>query len=296
MDNYDDMTLYVAMVEHAGETESCIQPFWTNAATIGAAIERIADGAMISGFPNQWFIVELDPYRQSLPVDAISVTADVWHAKIRHHFPSGYSFRLPSGVIKSCLEGEFELSEMVPGVISTETGRSIRIDAVVEAGALLDTYLKLVRTLGVYRVSWIKCHDDWESGGEVVYVNESIDRADLLESFMGRFKLEQVFKGHVTKTAVAKEGSTNGNLTDHKTIQVWSTNRDLCNSLVASLRATGLPSTERLIAIDHGFHHWHYRPTKSRDRKSLVTALRAEGFSPWQPKPLAVPDEDGRST
>jgi len=284
------MTLFVAMVEHEGKSESFIQAFWSNAPTLGAAIDRIVAGTAVVDLPTPWFIAEMDPYRDQLPSHAVQVLEDVWQSDTRHAFPaSASSFRLPRGVVKSCLKGDFDLEEIVPGFHISEHDRSIRISAVIEAEGLLDAYLALVRTLGTYQVSWIKLHDDWDDAGEIAYVNESINRGDLLESFLAKYDMDVMANGHVTITAFAAEGSTNVNLSDHKTIEIWSTSREQTNALITSLHAAGIPSTERLVAIDQGFHHWHYRPGSSRDRAGLIAALKDDGFTPWQPKPLARP-------
>lgn len=284
------MTLYIALVEHAGESGSFLQTFWCDAATIGAAIGRITAGATVAGVPPPSFIAELDPFGAALPDEAGRILDDVWCAEESHWFPSEYQFRLPNGVVKSYRDGEFDLSEMLPGFALSEHGPSIQLEAVVEAPALLDTYLGLVRALGTYDVSWITLQDDWEDGGEIAYVNEAIGRADLLQRFLARHRLDLVDNGHVTITAFARAGSTNVNLTDHKTIEVWTTSRDICNTLVDALRSAGIPPTDRLVSIEDRFHHWHYRPAGSRDRAGLISLLRSEGFSPWHPKPHAEPD------
>lgn len=281
------MTLYVAMVEHESDEDSFLQMFWVEAGHIGAALDRVAVLLPIAGVPEPWFITEIDPCRSEMPSNAEALAADAWYAETRHQYPAEYAFRLPAGIIKSNVDGDHELADIIPGFSVSEEGPSIVIEAVVAAAEVLDTYLSLVESLGRFKVSWVKMQPDWEEGGEIAYVNESLNNASLMRALLERKDLDLVRNGHVTITAFAHEGSTNVSLTDHKTIEIWSTSHDLCNRVSRVLQRRGLPRSERLISIEHGFHHWHYRPDAAPDRAGLIAALTADGFRSWQPKPLA---------
>lgn len=280
------MTLYTAMVDHAADGHGVVQVYWAEADTIGEALGRIAAALPLTGFPQPWYISEIDPYRSPLPAIAMELCADVWHADTRHGFPEEYIFRLPVGIIKSCVDGEHDLGEIRPGHRCRETGASIVIDAVVLKEDLLERYLALVALFGRFRVSWFKLQPDWEDGGDATYVNEAINDARLLGDLLVEHRQDLAENGHLTVTAFVQDGSTNINLTDHKTIEVWTTSRDIANRVVGALQAAGLPALDPLISIEAGFHHWHYRPRGSRTRAQLVSMLTDRGFTRWQPKPL----------
>lgn len=279
------MTLYTAMVDHAEDGKGILQVFWSEADTIGEALARIGSALPLAGFPEPWHISELDPYRTPLPSIANVVCPSVWCADTRHGFPQEYTFCLPVGVIKSCEDGKFELRQIRPGYCCRETGDSIVIDAVVAKEDLLDRYLAVVALFGQYRVSWFKFQPGWEKGGDATYVNEAINDARLLGELLADQRQDLFENGHLTVTAFVQEGSTNINLTDHKTIEVWTTSRDIANRVVGVLQASGLPALDPLISIEAGFHHWHYRPHGSRSRPELIDGLKSLGFSAWQPKP-----------
>lgn len=280
------MTLYTAMVDHAEDGRGVVQVFWAEADTIGEALARIADALPLAGFPEPWHISELDPYRTPLPAIAEAVCADVWCADTRHEFPEETVFRLPVGIIKSCVDGEYEANQIRPGYVCRETGSSIVIEAVVAKDDLLERYLALVALFGRLRVSWFMFQPDWEQGGAATYVNEAINDARLLGDLLAEHRLDLFENGHLTVTAFVQEGSTNINLTDHKTIAVWTTSRDIANRVVGALQAANLPALDPLISIEAGFHHWHYRPRGSRSRAELTKLLSDRGFTRWEPKPL----------
>jgi hypothetical protein len=67
---------------------------------------------------------EADPYDfDILPETAITDDGgDTYVAEAIHSFPTEYNFNLPYGVIHSCLEGDYETSDIAPGYQVTIAG------------------------------------------------------------------------------------------------------------------------------------------------------------------------------
>jgi hypothetical protein len=280
------MDFYTSLIESAGVEKSYVQVYWAWGAHLGEAIHKMKARAVAQGVDSP-LLVEADPYIfSSLPDTAVSENkGEMYYAGERHFFPPTACYRLPDGVVKSCIEGEYELEDIEAGYqLSELDDELIEVSAVVEEKDLLKVYLAVVGALSEIRVFWVKLQDDWEDAGkEEIYVNERLDSLEAIAQFIRSNPLNTIRNGHVTLTTYATAGATNVSISDHKTIDILTYDRLVAGKVCAVLGGYGLNEKENLISISRGFHHWHYRHPEAFNRHDLIDMLHTQGFSYWNP-------------
>ena len=280
------MDFYTCLIECTEGKKSYVQVYWAWASHLGEALHKMKERAIALGVGSP-ILVEADPFDfSSLPSTAVSEdNGDTYFADTHHFFPPTPCFRLPYGVVNSCIEGEYELEEIEVGYEVDELDDElIEVSAVVEEKDLLKVYLSVVGALSDIRVFWVKLHDDWEDAGkEEMYVNEQLTSLESITQFIQTNLLNTVQNGHVTLTSYATEGATNVNISDHKTIDVLTYDRQVADKLCEVLSSYGLNEKDNLISIKRGFHHWHYRHPEAFNRHDLIDMLYMQGFSYWNP-------------
>lgn len=282
------MEFYTALAKWSGGKVSYFRAFWTWADQIGVAIENIlrcAEGMRIPA-PR---VAELDPFEfEDLPNTAFSDDGVTYVSDTSHSFPTELSFELPSGVVFSSIEGPHDVGEIDVGYSVDEPDEGLTtLRAVVDEESLVGTYLHLVEALPDIQVFWIKLHADWEDDKEEMYTTEALNEVQKIERFLSETSADTVLNGHVTITTYSKTGATNLNIDDHKMIVVLSYDSVQIDSLGLALESRGVFKREQLIGVDQEFHHWHYRPSRSRTRKELITALEEKGFVKREPEEKA---------
>jgi hypothetical protein len=280
------MDFYTSLVECAEGEKSHVQVYWAWGAHLGEALHKMKARAEALGGGSP-IIVEADPYIfDSLPDTAVSEdNGETYVADNRHFFPPTACYRLPHGVVKSCIEGEYELEDIETGYELDESDDElIEVSAVVEETDLSKVYLAVVGALSDIRVFWVKLHDDWEDAGkEEMYVNEQLTSLDAITRFIETNPLNTIRNGHVTLTTYAAAGATNVNIGDHKTIDILTYDKLVAGKVCEVLSSCGLNERENLVSIKYGFHHWHYRHPEAFNRPDLIDMLYTQGFSYWNP-------------
>jgi hypothetical protein len=282
----EDKTFFTILVESPGPDYSFIRVFWAWADHLGVAIERVlrsCDRAGLKGAVAR----EADPYDfTTLPGH---VTRDdkpgVFFDKSRHYFPAEESLTPPVGIIKSCMEGEFEDALIREGfsLIEREDGLH-EVEVVVGRDRLFDTFVDLVKLLPSIRVFWVKLSADWEDAGrEEFWVNEALNTPELIADYLKVNARDTVSNGHVTLTAYSRAGQTNLSIDSHKTIKVLTKSKRVRGRMAAALKRLGFGEAAELHSLEYGYYHWHYRPARSKSRARLVAALKRDGFSTWDP-------------
>lgn len=283
----EKMEFYTCLIEWSEGSTSYVRVFWAWASHLGAALEKMRKLAKDIGIENP-VLSQTDPYElDNLPATAITEDGGLTYVSDTvHSFPTESSFALPYGVIHSCLEGEHEMDEIVPGFeISENEGGLVELEAVVEESNLIRIYLDAVATLSDVRVFWIKIHDDWENvGKEEIYINEELVSQKAIGKFIEKHKLNTVQNGHVTLTTYSDEGQTNLNINDHKMIVATSYDKNVIDGIAGVFRKHWLNMRQDLISVQYGFHHWHYRHSEAKKRSALIDLLQEEGFVIWEPQ------------
>jgi hypothetical protein len=279
-------TLYTCLIDEHTEDEAFVQVYWSHAAHIGAAIEKMIAAAYRNGLthpePRQ-----LDPYdiKNVKGVVVPGSDSETFWSKGRYYFPPEPVFTLPYGVIGSCLEGDHDLDAIIPGYTrhKDKQGKTT-IEVNVEREDLLPLYDRLLKLRDTYRVFWYLIHNHWDDTKDQFLVNETLSKPKTILAHLAENKLDSISNGYVTLTAFNKEGATNLNISDHKRIIILTYSDKLASDYCSALKAFGYSKKKELVSIQQGIHHWHFRHPKSHSRSGLVKHLRSIGFTDWHPK------------
>lgn len=259
--------------------------FFVWAEDIGEAISRAVSSAKKLGIRDP-LVENVDYYDfASLHQDANPVVeGESYASKYTHYFPTRYYYKLPNGVVFALGEKEDDDEDKIRPSFKNwkDEDGLITIEAVVEADDLLEVYLELISVMSEIRAFWVKFHEDWESTGETIYVNEKLDSANRIETFLKKNKIDTLWNGYVILTTYFDEGATNLNISDHKTIEVLTYSKKTASKVVNVLRRRGLKRPRNFIRVSAGIHHWHYRHPNGRGREALADKLTEQGFRVWK--------------
>jgi hypothetical protein len=283
-----EKTFFTILIESHAPEESFIQVFWSWANHLGEAIEKVLKACIRMGIENAT-ASEADPYDfAALPDHVIhDEKLNIFFAEARHYFPTSpeKSFTPPTGIIKSCLDGDLDYELIRHGFSQTKREDGLyEVEAVVGRDNLFDTFVELAKKLPSIKVFWIKIAADWEDKGlEEFWVNEDLNCVELIADFMTAHAKDTIANGHVSLTAYSQRGQTNLLIDTHKTIKVLTKSAKVQSKMVAGLKRLGFEEVSELYSLEYGYYHWHYRPAKSKSRTRLVRALKREGFTAWSP-------------
>jgi hypothetical protein len=279
-------TFYTALIEWSDSSRGYVQVFWAWADHIGEAIAKMLACAQRRGIV-QPVAGQLDPYHfDTLPASTSTDDEGVTYAADHiHSFPPEQEYQLPTGVIASCREGDYDITDIQTGFTKREAADGlVDIRAVVKADNLLPVYAALISTLDTIRVFWIEFQADWEADNlKAMYVNEMLDEVPKISRFLQSYHRDTVEHGHITLTTYAEQGATNISITDHKIIRVLSYDQPQVEACIQALQTHQLAYQDPLITVEQGIYHWHYRPPLGLDRQGMIDWLSEEGFTYWQP-------------
>ncbi|HRH43814.1 MAG TPA: hypothetical protein PKY82_19435 [Pyrinomonadaceae bacterium] len=279
------MNFYNCLIEWSEGKDSNLRNFWVWAKDLGEAIEKVckcADKLDIKNpIPRYFDFFDFD----ELPEEVFSIDEEeTFVADEFHIFPIEDCYKIPTGVILSFEECEFEDTQIKLGydVIDYDSGL-IEVEAVVKEDDILRIYLDLITVLPEIRVVMVKLQEDWEAkNNEEIFINEQIAAAELIKNFIEINKIDTLQNGHVTLTTYFDEGQTNINISDHKTLVIMSYDKKIIERVRKILKKYGLRKKKNLICLSRGFHHWHYKPHNALNRKDLIKKLKKQGFTKWK--------------
>lgn len=277
--------LFKVMIESVEPENSFFQVFWSLATHIGAAIDTILSACVRMGINNpsarEVDCVEFD----SLPENAVrNKRLKVWHAPVRHYFPTEKAFIAPAGIIESGRKGEYDYELIREGFRLPEIEEgTYEVELAVERDKLFDVFVELMKRLPSIRVFWIKLAADWENQNrEEFWTNESLNTAELITSFLKTHWNDTVANGHVALTTYGDPGQTNLTIDTHKTIKVLTKSAEMQQTMASALKSLGFEELPEFHSLEYCFYHWHYRPTQSKSRTRLIAAMKKWGFSLWK--------------
>ena len=280
-----DEGLFRIMVESIEPEESFVQMFWSPAPYPGQAIDSVLRASVRLGMRKP-IARELDV------VDPSSVPAESYHDKKSNvfyalecfSFPTEESFIAPLGIIASSEKGEHDYEQIREGFSLTKTEENIyELEAVIERDNLLNAFFELIKRLPSIEVFWIRIAADWEERGrEEFWTNEDLNTFDSITSFLTTHFNDTVANGHVALTVYSDVGQTNLSIDTHKTIVVLTKSAKMQRTMAATLRRLGFEELSEFYSLRYNYHHWHYRPARSKSRTSLIAALKRNGFNLWK--------------
>lgn len=269
--------------------DAFIQVFWIWARDIGDAIDRVAAVARDAEGIADPLPSEADRFDYaSLPDDAREIGGTrVFTTGARFHYPADEPvFRLPRGVILSCLDGDYDPDELRAGYCRRDDDGLLCMDCVVPDGMLEEAFHAMVKALPSIRVSWIECSSEWEDAETAqFYSNEELNSPSRIRSFLRDETANVLRNGMVKFTVYSDVGQTNLLVTDHKELGLLTYSEEVADAMRRTLDRMGLEENNDLKSISRGLHHWHYRPADALPRLAFVEHLLAAGFSLWKELP-----------
>ncbi|HLU39580.1 MAG TPA: hypothetical protein VK081_09350 [Planctomycetota bacterium] len=270
------------------------QAYWTDAPSLGRAIERVLHVAEMCGvrdpiaraaepLPDYLLLHEACCDSARDPSDRAGLlpppegerwptpTADVQCAA-RCYFPAQARFVPPTGAIESCVATDLALARMRSGWMRRPGNRVVAMPAHDQLEPAFAALLELAGALRSVSVDWVWCRRRrlaWRAtsthmrqpGSFVQFVREH--RASLLES------------GFVALSAVG-EGGTRIRLDEHKVLFV-ATRAHQVELVERELRLAGLRARDSLTLI-RDFPHHHFRPRGAFGMNRLRALLVRQGF------------------
>ena len=284
---------YWVMIESVEPEYSFFQTFWTPAPHPGHAIDSVLRACAHLGIRNP-IAIELDLSAPDLVPDKsfLEEKTNVYYALERYSFPTEKSFIPPFGIIGSRGKGKHGYNRIREGFFLEKQEPNIyEVEAVVERDNLLNTFFELIKRLPSIQVSWIRIAADWENRGrEQFWTNEDLNSIESITSYLTTNFSDTVANGHVAFTVYSDVGQTNLSIDTHKTIVVLTKSAKVQQRMAAGFRRLGFPELSKFYSLKYNYHHWHYRPTRSKSRERLVAALKRSGFTLWRDE--EVEDEE----
>jgi hypothetical protein len=283
------MTLYVVMIEYTEGETSYIQTHWASADSIGNAIDAVVAEGKINGIqcpiPRQ-----IDPYDISnLPDEGISrgENESVMFSETVHSFPADdVMINLPYGIIPSCIEGEFDYSEILSGYTRTKLdGNLHKISMIVSDDDILTAYMNLLEREREYKVLMIELHSHYQNDKiNEIYTNEKLATFQNICDFITGNSNDIIKNGHVGVVSYLDKGKTNIKLSDHKMIEIIGYDSNVIEQYGHLINTMGFPYLDRFVSINDRMHHWHYRPAASKNKSELTNHITGLGFNLWKRK------------
>jgi hypothetical protein len=277
--------LFSVLIESIASTNSFFQTFWCQAAHPGAAIDTVLKACIRLGVRNpQARILDSTDFK-SLPKNAINNRKlNVFYSPVRNYFPTEKSFIAPHGIIEANEKGKYDYELIQEGFALTKTELGIyNVEAVIERDNLAHVFFLLINRLPSIRVFWIKIAADWEDHGRgEFWTNEDLNTEESIRHYLTSHPRDTIANGHLALTVFSDAGQTNLTIDTHKTIKVLTKSAALQGRMAAQLRRLGFKQLNNFYSLEYGYHHWHYRPKRSKSRTRLVAALKNDGFALWR--------------
>lgn len=278
-------TLFRVLIESIEPEQSFFQQFWRPATHPGQAIDRVLIACRHLGITNP-IARELDCSEfNSLPKGTIrDRKLNVLYAPERAYFQTENSFIAPLGIIEDAQKGEFDYQLIREGFDLSKTDADIyEVEAVIERDKLFSTFIELIKRLPSIRTFWFKIAGDWEDWGRVEFwTNEALNTPQAIKRYLTTHQNDTLANGHIALTVYSNAGQTNLLIDTHKTIKVLTKSAVVQRKMAAALRSLGYKELQDLHSLEHGYHHWHYRPARSKSRTRLIAALKNDGFTLWK--------------
>ena len=277
--------LFSVLIESIASESSFFQTFWCPASHPGAAIDTVLKACIRLGVRNpQARILDSIDFK-SLPKNAIrNRKINVFYSPVRNYFPTENSFIAPYGIIEADEKGKYDYELIQEGFALTKTEHGIyEVEAVIARGNLTRVFFSLINRLPSIRVFWIKIAADWEDQGRgELWTNEDLNTEESIRRYLTSHPRDTIANGHLALTVYSDAGQTNLTIDTHKTIKVLTKSAALQRRMAAQLRRLGYEQLTDFYSLEYGYHHWHYRPKRSKSRRRLIAALKKDGFALWR--------------
>jgi len=267
-------------------TKGVIGNFYAYGDHLGEAFRNALEAAGKNGFisPHGLEAERLDDNDEfQMPVDCVELDAKVSMRPSLHFYKLGedeHLFLAPIGIIKGTKDDEFDYELIKENFVAYSRNENglFEFKLVVSQYRLTDVFLKAIDFLPEVNGCWIYIRDYWDNGETELWASGKITGKEAIVTFFTDNKLSTIENGYVDCVVHSLIGETNLTLDEHKTIQLHTRDENVFNDFIAAIMNLGFEQTYDLYELEFGYHHWHYRPAGSLNRREFVDFLKTEGF------------------
>lgn len=213
-----------------------------------------------------------------IPEEAEKITESTYMIPTINTFklnPDEYFFKPPTGISFDTIEGEYDselIQEKFVAYNKNENG-VYEFQMVVDKTRLIEIFLKCVDFIEPVDAFWIYICAHWLEQKRELWASKSLTDKNKIIEFLKKYQTDTLENGFVDLVVHSSNGKTNLMLCEHKKIQLHTESEELFKKFIDSIIDLGFEQTEDFYNIEFGYHHWHYRPSKSLDRDDFKVML-----------------------
>lgn len=217
------------------------------------------------------------------PQDVVKVTKyALINTKVETYLPNTIekAFIPPIGIIKSTDGDELKYDTIKDGFIAynNEENETFELELVVNRDQLADTFFKILHHLPTIDGFWIYLWNKWDNRKTELWVDKKMVNLHEIIDFLQTNQSSTIENGFITCVIHSAIGETNITLDEYKKIKVTTKDEELFDFIGAKIIQLGFKQIEDFYSLEHGFHHWNYRPYNSLDRNNFKNLLDENGF------------------
>ncbi|QNR25160.1 hypothetical protein [Croceimicrobium hydrocarbonivorans] len=247
----------------------------------GVALENIYAAAKKEGIskPTVIEMMRLDDWDDyKIPEAAIKVSENSFRLPGTDTFslnsPSQV-FTPPKGIAFSTEEGDFESELIKEGFVAyTKDENGVyEFQMVVDNSRLIEVFFKCANFIEPVDSLLIEMMEHWEMRTPELWAGKALCSKKEVLDFLKEHQSDTLENGFVELIVHSPIGLTNLRLCEHKKIQLHTESLEVFNSFIRAVINLGFKQTRDLYNIEYGYHHWHYRPSKSLNRDEFTQLL-----------------------
>lgn len=260
--------------------------FYSYGKHCGEALEKTLEVAKLNGIQKPDLIETsrldtLDDFE--LPEETEKVTSDIYmYSKLNSYelVENDYFFVPPVGVAFGTDESELDTDLIKENFIALNKNDNgvFEFQLVVEKSKLHDTFLKTLNFLPSVDAFWIYIKDHWDNEETELWAGKALNDKEAIVKFLNSNVASTIENGYVDTVVHSFSGETILTLTEHKKIQLHTKSEDVFKNFIGKVVDLGFEQTKDFYDIEFGYHHWHYRPENSLDRKGFKKMLKKNNF------------------
>lgn len=187
----------------------------------------------------------------------------------------------PTGIVKSSDDGEYD-AEFVKNqfvAYSKDENGIYTFLMTPDKYLLKDLFFKTLDFIPIVDsvAFFIEAEWDNEESNER-WINKSLTEKKSIIDFLTTNIPNTLNNGYVSTVVYCTKGETNLVIDSHKHLKLTTKDESVFNNFGKKIMDLGYSQTRDFYSLAYGFHHWHYRPADSLDKKSFRGYLTRHGF------------------
>lgn len=260
--------------------------FYAYGQHLGDALQKVIQASASYNFnnPNLTEASLLEDFAVIEKNDELVEIADkVYMRPTTYTFPfddPNKEFIPPLGIVKSVDEGEYEYDLIKENFVAYGQDEKgiFEFELVVAKPNLIDLFLKSISFLPTVDGFWIYIKNFWDNNKTELWVAKHFTDKDTVTGFLKAQQKSTLENGYLDVVVHSLTGETNLTLDDHKKIQLHTKDEDVFKHFIGQIVDLGYEQTKEFYSLEHGFHHWHYRPEYSLTRPEFKKMLEQNKF------------------